>query len=67
MKQVFFLLIIISKVLFSFAQNASYQKEIATGYHGAIIKNLKSVKGLSFCVIGDWGRYGDYYQQAVAE
>ena len=67
MKQVFFVLIIISKALFSFTQNASYQKEIGTGYHGTIIRNLKTVKGLSFCVIGDWGRYGDYYQKAVAD
>ena len=48
------------------AQNENYQKEQATGYKGIIIKNLKAVKGLNFCVIGDWGRYGDYYQKAVA-
>lgn len=49
------------------AQNANYQKEQATGYKGIVIKGLKAVKGLSFCVIGDWGRYGDYYQRAVAD
>jgi hypothetical protein len=48
------------------AQNENYKKEISTGYKGIIIKNLQEVNGLSFCVIGDWGRYGDYFQKAVA-
>jgi hypothetical protein len=59
-------LIIYSSIL-CFGQNANYQKEQATGYRGIVIKDLKAVKGLNFCVIGDWGRYGDYYQKAVAE
>jgi len=50
-----------------FGQNANYKKEQSTGYRGSVIKDLKAVKGLNFCVIGDWGRYGDYYQKAVAE
>ncbi len=50
-----------------FAQNTNYKKEQSTGYKGIVIKDLKAVKGLSFCVIGDWGRYGDYYQKGVAE
>ena len=50
-----------------FGQNVNYQKEQATGYRGSVIKDLKALKGLSFCVIGDWGRYGDYYQKMVAD
>ncbi|MDQ6763078.1 MAG: metallophosphoesterase [Bacteroidota bacterium] len=67
MKQLIFLVTLVSSGLLSFSQNNNYLKEEATGYHGPVIKNLKAVKGLSFCVIGDWGRYGDYYQAAVAE
>lgn len=48
--------------------NIHYQKEIASGYHGSIIKNLPVLpEALSFCVIGDWGRYGEYVQKTVAE
>jgi len=50
-----------------FGQNPNYQKEQATGYRGPVIKDLQALRGLSFCVIGDWGRYGDYYQKAVAD
>ena len=50
-----------------FAQNTNYKKEQSTGYKGIVIKDLKAVKGLSFCVIGDWGRYGDYYQKGVEQ
>ncbi|MDQ6890465.1 MAG: metallophosphoesterase [Bacteroidota bacterium] len=61
------MLIIIFSGLLSFSQNANYVKEKGTGYRGTVIKDLKAIKGLSFCVIGDWGRYGDYYQRAVAD
>lgn len=66
MKQQFFSMMLVSLAFSAFSQNANYIKEQATGYRGSMIKNLKAVKGLSFCVIGDWGRYGDYYQKAVA-
>jgi hypothetical protein len=67
MKQEWFLMMLISSSLVCGAQNENYQKEQATGYHGYLIKDLKAVKGLSFCVIGDWGRYGDYFQKMVAD
>ncbi len=67
MKQQFFSMMFVSLTFSAFSQNANYIKEQATGYRGSMIKNLKAVKGLSFCVIGDWGRYGDYYQKAVAD
>ena len=66
MKQLLFVFAILTGFESCLAQNENYQKERATGYRGLIIKNLKAVKGLNFCVIGDWGRYGDYYQKAVA-
>jgi len=61
------ILIVIHSLLTVSGQNANYLKEQATGYRGKVIKDLKAVTGLSFCVIGDWGRYGDYYQKAVAD
>jgi len=66
MKQWCSLVIAISFAALCTAQNANYEKEQATGYRGIVIKDLKAVKGLNFCVMGDWGRYGDYYQKAVA-
>ncbi|MDQ6845263.1 MAG: hypothetical protein M3Z92_13085 [Bacteroidota bacterium] len=51
MKKLFFLLIIIFSGLLSFSQNANYVKEKGTGYRGTVIKDLKAIKGLSFCVI----------------
>src|SRR5436190_24297803 len=67
MKKLFLLTMIFSTVLSCFAQNENYLKQQATGYRGTVIKNLKATKGLNFCVIGDWGRYGDYFQKAVAD
>lgn len=50
------------------AQNNNYVEALATGYKGGVIKELKAVKkALSFCVLGDWGRYGEFYQKKVAE
>jgi tartrate-resistant acid phosphatase type 5 len=50
-----------------FAQS-NYSKEIESGYTGDTISNIKSLKkALSFCVIGDWGRNGQYYQKEVAK
>jgi hypothetical protein len=65
-------LIIFSLLLFTTlvlqAQNDNYKKAIETGYKDGVIKDLKAIKkALSFCVIGDWGRYGAFYQKAVAE
>jgi len=43
--------------------NELYSEEIASGYKDSIIKNISYVKeGLNFCVIGDWGRHGQFYQ-----
>ncbi len=66
MKQLLFYGFIFCTILCE-AQNKNYSKEQETGYRGTIIQGLKSVKGLNFCVIGDWGRYGDYFQKAVAD
>jgi len=66
LKQLFLITTLFSSLMCQ-AQNENYQKEQATGYRGTIIRDLKAVKGLSFCVIGDWGKYGDYYQKAVAD
>jgi|LauGreDrversion4_1035100.scaffolds.fasta_scaffold05154_3 predicted phosphodiesterase len=47
--------------------NEIYKEEIASGYTDSIIKNINYVKkGLNFCVIGDWGRHGQFYQKKVA-
>ncbi len=52
----------------AFSQNSNYVKALETGYKGGVIKDLQTVKkSLAFCVIGDWGRYGEFYQKAVAE
>lgn len=52
----------------SFAQSDNYKKEIETGHNISIIKDLKEIKkSLSFIVMGDWGRHGEFHQKAVAE
>src|SRR4051794_17775157 len=57
-------------ILFSFqaiGQN-NYQKEIAAGYKGDSISNIKKLdSSLNFCVIGDWGRHGQATQTVVAD
>jgi tartrate-resistant acid phosphatase type 5 len=65
--------IVIVATLFVFisqlqAQNENYTKELNKGYQGAIIKDIKYLKNaLNFAVLGDWGRYGNLHQKAVAE
>jgi tartrate-resistant acid phosphatase type 5 len=50
-----------------FAQN-KYREEIESGYRGGIINGIKTLKNsINFCVIGDWGRHGMYYQKEVAQ
>jgi len=47
--------------------NELYREEIASGYKDSVIKNINYVKkGINFCVIGDWGRHGQFYQKKVA-
>jgi len=47
--------------------NEKYKEEIASGYTDSIIKNLNYLKkGLNFCVLGDWGRHGQFYQKKIA-
>lgn len=44
-----------------------YLDEARSGYAGGFIPELKQVKkAVSFLVMGDWGRNGDYHQKAVA-
>lgn len=46
--------IIIFFSIHSIAQN-NYQKEIAAGYKGDTITNIRKLdSSLNFCVIGDW-------------
>ncbi len=63
-------LITLAFILFSvhaIAQN-NYAKEIAAGYKGGVIEGLQRLdSALNFCVIGDWGRHGQYYQKIVAD
>lgn len=62
------MLLLFSCALSDFAQNKNYQKEIESGYKGGIIKDIKTLdKSISFAVIGDWGRHGEYYQKEVAD
>ncbi len=50
------------------AQNKNYIDKIKTGYKGDTVAGLQATdKSLGFCVIGDWGRHGEFYQKAVAE
>ncbi len=44
--------------------NELYREEIASGYKDSVIKSINYVKkGINFCVIGDWGRHGQFYQK----
>lgn len=44
----------------------NYHSEIVSGYTDSIIKNLDYVEdGINFCVIGDWGRHGQFYQKKL--
>jgi tartrate-resistant acid phosphatase type 5 len=44
------------------------KEEKASGYQGGFIEKLQvQEKALNFLVVGDWGRNGQYHQQAVAE
>ena len=65
-----FQIFLIITILFSvdaIAQN-NYAKEIAAGYRDSVIKGLQILdSSLNFCVIGDWGRHGQYYQKSVAD
>ncbi|MGI8952444.1 MAG: metallophosphoesterase [Chitinophagaceae bacterium] len=66
-KILFVLLLLIFFSFHSFSQN-NYDKEIAAGYKGGVIKNIQRLdSSLNFCVIGDWGRHGEFYQKAVAD
>lgn len=50
----------------SFAQ--AYLDEERSGYSGGFIPALKHPdRSVSFLVMGDWGRNGDYHQKTVAE
>jgi hypothetical protein len=70
--QLGFLALFICSILYSQDAKIStsidlYNEEIASGYRDSIIKDLKYVKkGLNFCIIGDWGRHGQFYQKKVA-
>ena len=49
-------------------QNKNYADKIKTGYKGDTITGLQALdNSLGFCVIGDWGRHGEFYQKAVAD
>jgi len=64
---------VISKTSFSqdtidTAFNYTLKEEIVSGSHESTIPKIQQVKnGLNFCVIGDWGRHGVYYQKKVAD
>lgn len=63
-KTLYFLLALIS--LQVYAQD--YLAEERSGYKEGFIPELKQVEdGLSFLVMGDFGRYGQYHQKEVAE
>jgi tartrate-resistant acid phosphatase type 5 len=50
------------------AQNKYYEDNFNGGYRGNFVKNLTIPdSALSFLVIGDWGRCGEFYQKEVAE
>ena len=52
----------------TFAQDANYKQQHASGYKGSYIKGIKLLdNALDFIVVGDWGRQGEYYQKAVAD
>jgi len=69
MKKIFLMSYLsLAMTIASVAQNENYKAEIAAGYKGSVINDLKTLdKSLGFCVIGDWGRYGSVHQKAVAE
>ena len=72
MKNIYQLLFGLTITFSSFSQTIknsieNYHSEIASGYTDSIIKNLDYVEdGINFCVIGDWGRHGQFYQKRVA-
>lgn len=59
--------VVIGCLPFIVSAQSNYSKEIESGYKGDTIVGLKTIKkALNFCVIGDWGRNGQYYQKEVA-
>lgn len=53
---------------FLFAQDNLYEEAVKSGYGGGTITDLRRLKNsINFCVIGDWGRHGMYFQKEVAE
>src|SRR5215471_1521888 len=67
-KESILLLLIFPLALHCFSQNKNYDKEIASGYRGGVIKDIQTLdRALNFVVIGDWGRHGEYYQKEVAD
>lgn len=66
-----FIFIFLSAAVFhcgTFAQDANYKDQYASGYRGGYIKGIKLLPdALQFIVVGDWGRQGEYYQTAVAK
>lgn len=66
MKKIFLLLTLSLAGTTLWAQ--SYLEEEKSGYRGGFIPELKQLdKSLNFVVLGDFGRFGQYYQQPVAE
>jgi tartrate-resistant acid phosphatase type 5 len=66
MKKTFYILTVLLLSLFSNAQKAG-EKDLS-GYKGGFIADLQKVdKGLSFLLMGDFGRYGQFYQKEVAK
>lgn len=50
------------------AQNKNDLDEFKSGYRGGVIEGMTTLdSALSFLVIGDWGRCGEFYQKEVAE
>jgi len=61
-------LLLIALAITARGQNQNYVEKIKTGYKGDTIAGLQTMgKSLGFCVIGDWGRHGEFYQKVVAE
>ena len=50
------------------AQSNRYEEETRSGYQGGTIAGLQTLKNsVNFCVIGDWGKHGMYFQKEVAQ
>lgn len=61
------LLLLLPLCLLYTASAQRFREEKRSGYRGGFNKQLQIPdKALSFLVLGDWGRNGEYYQQQVA-